>query len=308
MGNPRTAFTIVELLVVVAIIGLLLGLFFPAALQVREAARRAACSNNSRRLAMAAQQFDSAFKKDPLVAGRINGAVATPVNSGDLEFSSYVLKIAPFLDVENQRELMGQRAKHEFPSLVLADGIDFALPASLPSLEILKCPSMTDPAAIENFSAGYPVRCRLDYMPCEGYFNTTMFENYRGRLNLSDRLAAKKGGASHTLLFGESQGEVVNNQRQSSYGYVYVPWGLFVNWAYDVDYSLVNPNPFLNPFRDLDGNRRYSIEQFSSAHPRVVIFSLCDGSVQAIDRSVSPEVIINMCSKVFGELEADYGN
>ena len=61
----RNAFTIVELLVVVAVIGILIGLLLPAIQQVRETARKASCLNNIRQLALATHNFESAFKVFP---------------------------------------------------------------------------------------------------------------------------------------------------------------------------------------------------------------------------------------------------
>lgn len=308
MRTTRAAFTLVELLVAAAITGVLVGIFLPAIQQVREAGRRTACSDRSRQLALATHAYESAMKKYPSLDGLLFGADTPDEGDDDLVYRSFILKIAPYLESENQCQLMVQRAKDEFPSTVLADEINFDVPTKIPGLSIVRCPSMSNPLAIENFSAGYPVRCRLDYMPCEGYFDTTNFQDFRSGVNLAKRRSEIKDGTSNTLLYGESQGEVVNGQRQSSYGYAYVPWGLFVNWAYDIDYSFVRPNPYLNPFQDLDGNRRYSIEQFSSTHPQLVVFSLCDGSVQAMDRSVSPEVLISMSSTAFGETVPQFTN
>jgi prepilin-type N-terminal cleavage/methylation domain-containing protein/prepilin-type processing-associated H-X9-DG protein len=65
MSRRRRGFTLVELLVVIAIIGILVGLLLPAVQAAREAARRMSCSNNLKQLALAAHNFESAFKTLP---------------------------------------------------------------------------------------------------------------------------------------------------------------------------------------------------------------------------------------------------
>ncbi|MDR2761332.1 MAG: DUF1559 domain-containing protein [Planctomycetaceae bacterium] len=50
-------FTLVELLTVIAIIGVLIGLLLPAVQAAREAARRASCSNNQKQIAIANHNF-----------------------------------------------------------------------------------------------------------------------------------------------------------------------------------------------------------------------------------------------------------
>lgn len=70
--SPRTAFTLVELLVVIAIIGVLIGLLLPAVQAAREAARRSACANNVRQLALAVANFNDAKGHFPYEGG-VNG-------------------------------------------------------------------------------------------------------------------------------------------------------------------------------------------------------------------------------------------
>lgn len=61
----RTGFTLVELLVVIAIIGILIGMLLPAVQGVREAARRSACMNNLRQLALGCLNYESSLQRFP---------------------------------------------------------------------------------------------------------------------------------------------------------------------------------------------------------------------------------------------------
>jgi prepilin-type N-terminal cleavage/methylation domain-containing protein len=89
-------FTIVELLIVIAIIGLLISLSVPAIQASREVSRRAQCSNNLRQMGAAFLGFESAKKVFPSsFTMRFEGPLAS-----DPGFSvyTYFVDLLPFLE------------------------------------------------------------------------------------------------------------------------------------------------------------------------------------------------------------------
>ena len=114
--RPRQAFTLVELLVVITIIGILMGLLLPAVNSAREAARRTQCGVNMKNLALAAIQHESSkgylppFVDKYGVFGNQNGGALSPAGDpGDpsvgtvnphVKVGGYGVAILPWLEAQ----------------------------------------------------------------------------------------------------------------------------------------------------------------------------------------------------------------
>ena len=73
----RGGFTLVEMLVVIAIIGMLMSLLMPAVTRVRESARRVACKSNLREIGLACHMYAGEFEECFPNASRIAPSTAT---------------------------------------------------------------------------------------------------------------------------------------------------------------------------------------------------------------------------------------
>jgi competence protein ComGC len=89
------AFTLVELLIVVAIMATLIGLLLPAVQACREAARRASCSNNVLQLGLALHNYE--FHREAFPAGVTDAA--GPIKSlPEGRHVSWIVRLLPYLE------------------------------------------------------------------------------------------------------------------------------------------------------------------------------------------------------------------
>ncbi len=116
-------FTLVELLVVIAVIGVLVGLLLPAVQAAREAARRMSCGNNAKQIGLGLHNYHAAYNQLP-----IHGTGATNERTNDTGLAnafdgsgftrlelSFLVGLLPFVEQQSVWEQVSQ-------PLVEADG------------------------------------------------------------------------------------------------------------------------------------------------------------------------------------------
>ena len=96
----RRGFTLVELLVVLAIISVLVGLLLPAVQQVRESARRTQCQNNLRQLGLALVNFHDVHTVFPA-----SGWTTVGPGNPQGKYVGWRALTLPYIEQENLQEL-----------------------------------------------------------------------------------------------------------------------------------------------------------------------------------------------------------
>src|SRR5262245_65278595 len=95
MRRYRRGFTLVEVLVVFAIIGVLIGLLLPAVQKVREAANRAKCQSNLKQIGLAVHGYHDAHNQFPKGSRHDKPLVLSAPRT------TYMIEFYPYLEQEN---------------------------------------------------------------------------------------------------------------------------------------------------------------------------------------------------------------
>ena len=121
MGNPRPAFTLIEVLVVVAIMGLLISLLVPSLSRAREQARLAACKSNLHQLGVSITTY------------------AYP--SGTIPFGPDVQALGPSLEANDGTKAANQIWTGPQQPALSNMGLGLLINRSLAFPEVLYCPA-----------------------------------------------------------------------------------------------------------------------------------------------------------------------
>ena len=101
--TSRRGFTLIELMVVIAIIAILVVMLLPAVQQVREAAARTQCANNLKQLAGAVHHFHTAHGSMPTYNGifPIKGSATTQATDTKAVYGSWIVHLLPYIEQQN---------------------------------------------------------------------------------------------------------------------------------------------------------------------------------------------------------------
>lgn len=119
-GKVQRGFTLVELLVVIAVIGILVSLLLPAVQAARDAARRTQSKNNLRQLALAVQGVHDANKVTPPMYG------SNPARTNNPPLGTVFYHILPWIEQGPLHDLGPDSARsHKIPTLSAPNDVSY---------------------------------------------------------------------------------------------------------------------------------------------------------------------------------------
>jgi len=320
----RTAFTMVELLVVMAIIAVLFSLTMPAIMRVREISNRTQCTNNLRQMGVAFNAYHQQLNSFPTAglndysapnymgtsgtttvgSSTINTLTSATLVTGHLQEAGWTVQILPYMDAEviatgnnsltalaNVQALMGTPFKFNFcPSrrgMTTSNYNNAAFPAQPVYPNSTSSTTILDYSSLQNKHLTVAL---IDYAACNG--NTTNAASLNSGAVRSQSagqnlvtISMIKDGMSHTMLLGE---KAVNMSSAGS-NLNEDDIGYFSAFS-SANYNNIRfTSPSLLPVTD---GQLTSVSggAFGSAHPGGLNALMADGAVQNISYTINPTV------------------
>lgn len=296
----RKAFTLVELLVVIGIIGVLIALLLPAVQMVRESGRRTKCANNVKQLALGLMSFESAHGQLPMGLRSFETKSGAGGSAKQYYGMSWITRMLPFVE----QTVLWDQAVEDYGYSPIPFRGHRGMQTVLP---IVECPSDPVIGELHWTHEGYLV-ASTNYLGVNG----TNFQRRDGifTYDVPIHLAEINDGQSSTLLLGE---------RPPSPDFWYGWWyatGSGTESTGDVTLGVAELNPtqasglassYLSecppgPFAFLAGrNEQCDTLHFWSYHSGGSNFSMADGSVHLIPYLIDATTLNGLATRAGGE-------
>ncbi|MBY0233195.1 MAG: DUF1559 domain-containing protein [Gemmataceae bacterium] len=269
--SERRAFTLVELLVVMAIIALLIGLLLSAVQAVRQSAARLDCQSRLKQLALALHLHHDAHQAFPPGHRSL---------SSPMPFSGWTLSIAPFIE---QAPLAAQ-AQTDYKAQFYP--FSPAHPGLSHVVRLFLCPVDGRIVTAQAGKRTGVVAAFTSYLGVAGLDATSTRDGILYQESAT-RFADITDGASNTLLLGERP-----PSHDFQFGWWYAGAGQQLTGSADLVLGVREPNlqpiasgdpcgPGRYPFRPARGfNDPCGMFHFWSPHPGGAGFAFADGSVR----------------------------
>jgi prepilin-type N-terminal cleavage/methylation domain-containing protein/prepilin-type processing-associated H-X9-DG protein len=344
MLSSRRGFTLVELLVVIAVIVLLMALLLPAVQKVRESANKLRCANNLKQFGIALHHYHGDLGRFP------PGLVSETDDLADGDSTGFT-KLLPYFEQDNVYKLYHFDVPWYHPSNYAAVGM---------SVKIFYCPSNRfdgvidlGPIAAQWHTPLPPFVGSIDYAFSKGT-NATLVKNseripnqLRGAFDVNSRTMIKTiyDGSSNTFLMGDAAAgenvykirdlanpdQPVINPTTGLTVYAEQSWsaGCVTNSAFPYYASVfavtaqsgLPPDPRDEPMNRLHylvtptvdgGDTTYTnasgkdwVSGFRSMHPGGCNFLFGDGGVRYVAQNVPPAVYRALSTVAGGEVISD---
>jgi prepilin-type N-terminal cleavage/methylation domain-containing protein/prepilin-type processing-associated H-X9-DG protein len=307
----RRAFTLVELLVVITIIGILMSLLMPAIQSAREAARVTQCLNNEKQLALGCLMNEQNYGYLPNGGWNWTWCGDPDRGAGMKQPGGWIYNILPFIE---------QRGLHDMGAgLPLAQkAVQLGAAAQIP-IAVIICPSRRPVQAYPNYGnqegnmAQVNTASHSDYASNSGTLGPTFWGfsgsdptaadapgfvypsyPYDGAISClaGTKLAQITDGTSCTYLLGEkylNPDHYLDSTEPTDNNPVYV--------GYDWDFSRWSTT---NPKQDTPGEDDDYC--FGGPHAGGFMMAMCDGSVHSISYYISAAVNAQLCCRNDGQL------
>ena len=266
-SRPLHGFTLVELLVVMAIIGMMIGMMLPAVGAMREAARRATCQSRLARLGIALQKYEAGYGTLPPGTTEPKGPIHNVPQGIHL---SWTVRLLPYLDEAGT-----------FKNIDLAAGTYAEKNAPVRSLRIaaFACPSQAS-----GLHTAIPAS---NYAGCHHDVEAPIAEDNHGVLFLNSRISERDvtDGVEHTIYLGEKRTGADD-----------------LGWMSGTRATLRNAGTPLDKTDEEKPASDLWVGGFGAYHPAGANFLFGDVAVRFISTAIEPEVYQQLAHRADGKL------